>query len=196
MTATLDHLMDNLRISIPGALDGVLKMELYNVVDEFCKRTNAWQEDVEFLVSADRTEYDIEPFEAGSQLLRLMHTLDENDKYVVARMPDPSTLILRDDPGRSATFVARVALTTKQPERASDGYPYAPAWFFEQYTKELMNGVRARMHAQLAKPYSSQQLAVQHARLFAHDCTLARQQMIQERVYDGQAWRFPSFTGR
>src|SRR4051812_1153360 len=37
-----DRLMQTLRVHVPGATDAVLELELFNVMDQFFRRTSAW----------------------------------------------------------------------------------------------------------------------------------------------------------
>lgn len=37
MSATTDRIMDHLRVKLPGAIDGVIQLEVYNTIDEICR---------------------------------------------------------------------------------------------------------------------------------------------------------------
>lgn len=41
--APTDRLMQTLRVEAPGAPDGIIQLQLFNVMDEFFRRTNAWR---------------------------------------------------------------------------------------------------------------------------------------------------------
>ena len=43
-----ERTMNELRIRIPGALDSVLQLELFNVCDDFLQGTNIWREAISF----------------------------------------------------------------------------------------------------------------------------------------------------
>ena len=55
------RLMDNLRIKLPAALDGVIQLELFNALDEFCRDSQTWVEDVPFVTELDVFDYDVTP---------------------------------------------------------------------------------------------------------------------------------------
>lgn len=57
--APTDRLLQTLRVSVPGATDDMLKISIFNTMDEFLRRTSAWKykEDVQLL--ADTYEYDL-----------------------------------------------------------------------------------------------------------------------------------------
>jgi hypothetical protein len=52
-----DRLMQSLRVRVPGATDGVIELELFNVVDEFLRRTSAWKYDQEIALIEGNLEY-------------------------------------------------------------------------------------------------------------------------------------------
>lgn len=57
MTPT-DRLMQTLKMQLPGATDDMLKLVLFNVVDEFFRKTNAWRYEDQIDLSIDLREYD------------------------------------------------------------------------------------------------------------------------------------------
>lgn len=54
-----DRIMQTLRVHIPGAPDPTLELELFNVMDEFLRRTNAWKQETNIDISSGETEYDL-----------------------------------------------------------------------------------------------------------------------------------------
>lgn len=57
--ALTDRLMQTLAVEAPGAPDAVIQLQLFNVMDEFFKRTNAWRYANEITIKPDTHEYDI-----------------------------------------------------------------------------------------------------------------------------------------
>jgi len=39
----MDRLLNTLRMRVPGSTDAGIQLELFNTIDEFCRRTNAWR---------------------------------------------------------------------------------------------------------------------------------------------------------
>lgn len=190
--ADVNRLMDNLRIKLPGALDGVLQLELFNVLDEFLKTTCAWQEEIPFTTKAGETEYFVTAV-GPSQIVRLMWVRndgDERDLYVETAMPVPGTLRLRHAPDEAVPMTACVACTVSDPA-TREGYPYLPDWILAKWMDDVMDGVLARMMGQIAKPYSSERMAVYHARRFGNAMQRARAEVLHDNVYGGQRWTFP-----
>ena len=81
-TTNMARLQDMVRISAPGALDGVIRLEMFNVLKEFFQRTNAWLLEVPVYVVPTSNDYQIE---TGQNVVvnRLMG---------VGRMPSPLPL--------------------------------------------------------------------------------------------------------
>jgi len=192
-SADLNRLMDNLRIKLPGALDGVLQLELFNTLDEFLKTSCAWQETIQFTTRDGVREYYLTPV-GPAQIVRLMWVryADEEvrELYVEASMAIPGTLVLRHDPEPAKEMEARVTMTISDPVRR-DGFPVVPDWIMAKYMDDIMDGVLGRMMGQIAKPYSSERMAVLHTRRFGGAMQRARAEVLHENVYGGQRWNFP-----
>jgi hypothetical protein len=69
--APLDRLMTTLRIRLPGAPDATLKVEMFNVMDAFFRRTNVWRYETDVTLTENTTEYPIFP-PAETNLVRVM----------------------------------------------------------------------------------------------------------------------------
>jgi hypothetical protein len=55
--APIDRLMQTLRTQVPGATDDMLQLQLFNVMDEFFRRTLAWRYGTEIQLTQDTLEY-------------------------------------------------------------------------------------------------------------------------------------------
>lgn len=73
MTACIptDRLMQTLRTQVPGVTDDMLNLQIFNCVDEFLRRTNAWKEVAEIDLELDNSMYGL-PIPAGAALIRVM----------------------------------------------------------------------------------------------------------------------------
>lgn len=54
----IDRLMQTLKVHVPGVTDAMLQLEVFNVMDEFFRRTSAWRYVNEITLLADTLEYD------------------------------------------------------------------------------------------------------------------------------------------
>lgn len=197
--AAKTRLMDNLRIKLPGALDGVIKLELYNVLDEFFRETLAWREDVQFTTVVGDQTYQLTTTD-DVQILTLMWVgpADEDGRptwgrSVAAEMQEPGIIRLAEKPAAIDDYVVVLALTVADPTLA-DGFPFIPEWTLTRYHGAIIDGVLSRMMSQPAKPYSNSSMAVYHGRRFRNACAVARSEARKNNVFAGQAWRFPKFA--
>lgn len=82
----LDRLMQSLRVSVPGVTDDLLQLQVYNVVDEFFRRTNAWQYRDEITLDEDADEYQFN-VPGDVSVVRLLSVAHNG-----APVPDASTI--------------------------------------------------------------------------------------------------------
>jgi hypothetical protein len=199
MSLDTERLMKNARSRLPGAIDTVLELELFNVLDEFFQDSNVWQEAIEFSVTAADevpTIYYIEP-ESVSSIVRLISVVTSEDRPVAATMQVPGEVILLTQPGGDETYTATVAMTVDDPVQSTNNYPEFPAWVLTKYGMALLDGLLGRMMSQPAKPYSNTQLALYHTRKFRSAIAFASTESVRRNVANAQVWRFPqSFATR
>jgi len=180
--------MDYLRLNLPGALDGVVEMEIANTLDEFLSKTNAWTAEMPLRVKDNKQNYSVKP--AGGSVVRLIGVLDDNpdmDIWVPASMPSLDIIALRNNPGRSATFRAFVALKPSPNKGLED----IPEWIYENHRLPIQHGVIGRMMSHPAKPYSNERLAIYNMRKFHAMTAQVRAEKSQEYLYRGQVWCYP-----
>ena len=202
--ADMNRLMDNARIKLPGALDNAIQIELFSVLNEFFQETNIWYEDIDFDVSVtsqsyfenpDAYTYQILPLEGGT-INRLIGVVNSSGFAQRASMPTPGFVILAYSPNTAETYTARVTKTITDPV-TREGYPVFPAWILSKYGNDILDGLLGRMMGQIAKPYSSPQIAAVHLRNFKQAINKARAEVMHGNVYRGQNWRFPqSFASK
>lgn len=190
--ATLEEqrLLNNIRVHAPGALDNVIKLELFNVCDEFFVETNMWAEDVPFTASPGIKEYLFEN-EGASRVHRLEYVKPASeDRFVQATLLEGGRVVLRDDVNVATAMIARLILSVRDPVDGED-MPQFPTWIMQRYFHLLVEGTVARLMGQPAKPYSNERLSVYHARKFRNMMAVARGDARKVNIYDGQRWRFP-----
>ena len=51
------RLQDSVRVAVPGALDGMIRMAMYNVLKEFFQRTNCWLLELPVFISPPSNDY-------------------------------------------------------------------------------------------------------------------------------------------
>jgi hypothetical protein len=58
-TTNMARLNDRVRVGAPGALDGVIRMEMYEVLKEFFQRTNIWLLELPIFVVPETNDYQL-----------------------------------------------------------------------------------------------------------------------------------------
>lgn len=196
-----NRLLDNARIKLPGALDGTIKLEIFNTLMDFFQATNIWTEDVDFAVTTANTRGSTTSVtvESGGAINRLIYVLNADNIQRAMGMRTPGELDFWDVPNGDETWTARLALTVTDPIACSgrlEGFPKAPDWILTKYHNGLLDGVLARMMLQMAKPYSNPKLATVHARGYANMRALAKNESRHQNIHGGQTWRFPQGFSR
>lgn len=191
---TLLRLMDNLRLELPGAVDGMIQLQLFNAVSDFCDRTNAWRCYNDIITEVDVDIYALYPSVSGAVAKRLLSAAnaDANGPTYTgqAALLTPNRVALSRVPDQPMTLRLYLALipgelSTKQV------YPPMPDWFWLDYFEAIKAGVLARMMSQIAKPYSNPTMAGAHLRMYTRAVMEARTSAQDGRIYGGQNWRFP-----
>ncbi len=202
VTPNLSRLIDNATYRVPGALSSALLPELFAVLDEFFQTTNIWREDATFTANPttstfleDPAAYTYDVTATSGQIVRLVAVVNEGGVPVVAGMPIPGCVILRNPPASSETYTATVVLSVTDPV-TSEGYPVCPDWIYQKYMNGLLDGLLGRMMSQTGKPYSSPQIAMVHLKRFQSAMSRARVETTRQNVYGAQNWSFPQTWNR
>lgn len=194
--STIDRIMETVRVRVPGALDQMIKHELFAVFDEFFDNTNIWKEEFDFTTVASRTEYEITP-DDHAQVLRLMGVTKDTIPIKASLKTEPSLILLATEPQAGWGMTATVALTVLDPVDA-DELPQVPDWIIVKYWRGIADGVIAKLLSQPAKPYTNINLATYHQQRFRQAMAKAKAEANSENLYGGQRWAFPQnfATGR
>jgi hypothetical protein len=195
MSLTVSRLLNNARIHLPGVLDTVLYVELFNTFDDFFRSSNAWQVASDVALTAGTTGYTIAP-PTGALPVRLMGVVDADRRPVPATMPTPGKIELMAAPSVASTVSATIAYSPDEPTDANSP-PAFPAWVVDQYLNGLVHGLVARVMAHPAKPYTNATFAKYHFAEFQKTKSLAKSDATRLNTARVQAWRFPqSFAVR
>lgn len=187
--ADVTRMMNNARIHLPGATDDTIRLELFNVLNDFFQQSNIWQERIDFRVHPDVLDYELAPSDV-STISSLLSIETNSGLPVAGSMMVPGELLLVQSPNEAGVYTAVVSLTVNEPTN-KEGYPQIPAWILNKYGVEILDGLLGRMMAQPAKPYSNERMAIYHTRKFKGGIAAAKTNTTHKNVYRGQAWRFP-----
>jgi hypothetical protein len=187
---SFDRILSEARIRLPGAIDDVMKLELFGVLDEFFRRTMLWQETIRLGVITTKQTYDLSSNEWIATINELIYVMNKDAIPVNASMPVAGELYLYSYPAEDQTYTVRVALALAD-ALDDDGCPQVPQWIITKYHEAFKDGLMARMVLQPAKPYFNKDLSLYHGARFRSAMTAAFADMKQQNTFDTQAWRFP-----
>lgn len=204
MSIDIDRLMNNARSRLPGAIDTALQLELFNVMDEFFKKSNVWNEDIDLIIPGldpAGTIYELTP--TGPALIdKLLWVFQIPDDTSIGRGPQigaamqtPGQLTLALQPSSNVNYRVTVALTVQDPT-LRNGYVTFPAWVLAKYRDAILDGLLGAMMSQPNKPYTNTQLGVFHMRKFIQKTASARVEWTRNNNYRAQAWAFPQGFSR
>lgn len=190
----LGRLMNQIRVSLPGATDVAIKGMLFNVIDEFMKNSNTWNEWIPFSIFNGVQDYLITPQHQG-MIVRLGQVLDNNCVIypsMVTEIEPPSARIHVVWPQNMTISVRAIVYKSIVLPTTSEEIPVAPRWLLPMYERAIETGVIGRMQMQSNKPYTNPTLATINVKSFLNMVAEARTAALRGNLYGGQAWRFPS----
>jgi hypothetical protein len=174
---------------VPGALDDVLKLKLFDVVSKFMDETSAVNETDTITTIAGVTEYEVFPT-GPYQITRLLSLADTDGREVDATMDVPGTIILGLPPEAGNVYTASMALKPLDPVD-NDGYVQCPDWLVNKYSQVFVHGVMGALFSLPAKPYSNERLAIYHMRAFNAGIGSARVDVARRNRYRSNQWAYP-----
>lgn len=187
--ADLDHLLNMVRVELPGASESAMKSMLFDVLTEFFRDSSSWLENISFDTTAQVTEYAVNPKDGG-QLIGLAGVLDAQQFPQPALMATIGTITLQSVPNETNTFTATVIKNVTFPT-SRDMVPFAPDWVLKRYPLAIKHGILGHMMVQPDKPYSNQAEGVFHLRKFAEETAIALKDVLHRNTMGAAAWTFP-----
>ena len=185
---------------IPGAIDAVIRQEIFAVMIDFTSSTNIWREEVPLHIEPNVLSY---PFQVTAGLPnRLMRVWKVGDQFrnwadSSITMRIPGVIELWRAQNEAVEWTAQVAkacstdqMTTGTPAVAT-GYPVIDHWIVDKNIDTLFHGALAYMYRQPAKVYFNKEAAGANYVLYNSGKALARADDQRMNVYDAQAWNFP-----
>ena len=186
MSVSIERLFMNARLRLPGAMEEVLKQELFMVLDEFFRTTNLWHEEMRFTAVKGQNTYSFAP------VIGIWTT--ESDIGFRAAMFKPGDVYLLHSPNSTVPMTADMILTVDDPVD-HDGFAQFPEAILQNYHATILDGLLGRMMSQPAKPYTSEKLSIYHMRRYRNGLAIARVDGEHANVKGAQRWRFPAYGG-
>jgi hypothetical protein len=191
--ALSDRLVNELQVKLVGSTINLLRLEIWNMLNDFCRESWAWRETIQTTLTAGEDTYAITP--VGTEIVAAL-SVDHDTLDLTGVAYEFGTITLYTAP--SAADVAAGDLNTVVAlapaiNTGSDIENLIPADMWSKHHKAFVNGVLAMMMVQPAKPYSNPQLAAYHQRVYKAECAVARRAAETGDVRNAQLWRFPGF---
>lgn len=192
MSADFDILINSVRARLPSALDGVVRLELQNVLKDFLSESNLYVDSIPISILVGQTDYTV--YSINGIINRLMTVTDSYNNPVPSSLVPPSLTVqdyrvrLGIKPSTATTYTAYLALT---PDPSVPVDQSVPDWVIAKYREGFEDGILARMMTQPAKPYSNIKLADYHGRKYRRAITLARNEALHAYKFRGQGWGYP-----
>ena len=188
----VERMLNLARTELPGASDSGLKMQLFDVINEFLADSNSWKEWISVPIVIGVQNYDLEPSEG--LILRLVVVFDNNkvslNSFLSTLHPPGARLHLAWPQNTNFTAHALVLKNVVLPTTRDD-IPVAPEWLLPIYERVILDGLLGKMMAQPTKSYTNGTMSAYHMQKFRSGIVTARVATERSNLYGGQAWRFP-----
>jgi hypothetical protein len=184
------RLMKTLTVRLPGALEDVIKLELFSIADEFLRVSQLWTEEIIVVTTEDETFYEIEAEATTSKINRLINVKNADERLISATMAVIGELVLTNEPPADESYTVTVALSIADPTDTNN-FPRIPTWILEKYRETFLDGTLGRMMSIPAKPYSNERMSVYHLRRFRDGMAQARVDARHKNVDSANSWQFP-----
>ena len=191
--ALSDRLVNEVQFKCPGSTINAIRMEVWNVLDDFCREALAWRETVSITLAPDVLTYTpIAP--TGTEIVRAF-TVDHPTLNIQDATYEFDTLQLDIAPTveDAASPLNLVCALTPAIDVGSDIENLIPVDLWSKHHRMFVKGVMALMLAQPAKPYANQPLAAFNWRAYLSDRNVAKRGAETADIRGAQLWSFPRF---
>lgn len=194
--ALQDRLFQQLRTSLPGATDTTITAELWEVWTDACRDAYVWRETIAVpLVEGDDTytvtvtgAEIVQAFSVSHASMDVSNVLFEFSTLRIVGVV-PSTA----DALEPLYLVAALAPAL---DPGADVESWMPGDLWALLHQMLLAGVKSRMMAQPAKPYSNPQMAAFHGREYRSLKAVEKRRAEVGNRRGLQTWTFPPFAVR
>lgn len=181
-------LLGQAEVTLSGASRVELRVQLYEVLEEFFNLSNCWQESIPFTVVPETMDYPIYP--TSGRILRLNSVLDQNYVGQAALMPDIGTVRFLYPYTNVQPMTAMVVKTVTDPLCCHPPLG-VPEWLLPVHGIGLFHGIVGNMMLQPGQSYSNSQMANYHLQKFRDAWAHARVAASKMNTIGVQNWAFP-----
>jgi hypothetical protein len=180
-------LIGQAKVSLAGASDIGLKVQLIDTLQRFFDESNCWQESISFTIIPDTLDYPITPL--CGRVLRLLAVLDQNNTPQPALMPEISIVRFVYPSTETQPMTAVVIKTLALPDLCYP--PNIPEWLLPVHGMTILHGLLGDMMLQPGTSFSNPQMANYHTQKFRDGIAHARVAAVKMNTVGAQNWMFP-----
>jgi hypothetical protein len=182
----LARLYDNIQATVPGVLLPIVKIVVWNAIEEFYWRSTWRREWLNWTMPPGVLCVDFNPFDGNWVVCWVLDIYGLSD-YMVR---PPAEIIDTRSPPIDGTREGKALVALKPVSLDADFDPL----LFMNWFETILDGALYRLYLQPAKPYSSPQLAGAHAKQFRVGCQRARAVAQMQYTNGPGRWGFPYFA--
>jgi hypothetical protein len=174
-------------VTLPGASDALLRVQLFDTLEEFFDGSNCWLESIRFTVVPDMLDYKLYP--VSGRIIRLDNVIDQNNVAQSAIMPEIATVRFQYPYSNVQPMVANVIKNVTDP--LSCFPPHIPDWILPVHGLKILHGLIGNMMLQPGQSYSNPPLANFHLAKFSDGISGAYVSSSKMNTVAAQPWAFP-----
>lgn len=175
-------------VAVAGASDALLRVQLYDTLEEFFDGSCCWMELINFTVIPETLDYKLYPVDGG-RILRLSSVVDQNNVSQAALMPDIGTIHFSYPYTQTQPMLATVVKTVTDPLLCFP--PNIPDWLLPAHGLVILHGLIGSMMLQPGQSYSNPPLANFHMGKFSDGINKAMVASSKMNTIGAQPWAFP-----
>lgn len=180
-------LLGQARVGLIGASDEEIKVQLFEVLEEFFSDSNCWMETIKIVVIPDTQDYPVQP--STGRILRLDGVLDQNNVKQSAIMPEIGVVRFQYPYSQTQPMTVMVVKTLTDPFLCFP--PHIPDWILPLHGLKLLWGILGNMMMQSGMSYSNPQLGQYYLKRFWDGVVGAGVAAIKANTVSAQPWMFP-----
>ena len=174
-------------MALTGASDALLKVQLFDTLEEFFDGSNCWTGSINFQVIPETLDYPLYP--QSGRILRLSDVLDQHNVSQSAVMPIPGQIRFLYPYTQAQPMTAIMVKTVTDPLTCFP--PNIPEWILPVHGLGILHGLIGNMMMKPAQSYTNPAMANFHLAKFADAVGHASTVMSQNNKLGLQAWAFP-----
>jgi hypothetical protein len=174
-------------VTLPGASDALVRVQLFDTLEEFFDGSNCWMESIRFTVVPDMLEYQLYP--VSGRILRLDGVVDQHNVPQNALMPIPGIVQFQFPYNNPLPVTANVVKTVTDPLACFP--PHIPEWMLPMHGLKILHGLIGNMMLQPGQSYSNPALANFHLAKFSDGISGAYVSSSKANTVGAQPWAFP-----